>query len=318
MVDKKVDDLTRIKGIGPSRQKWFGEVLGVNSFEQLANLSPDIIESGLKEEGRIISRNTIEEWIAEAAKLADEDRSSSERKKEISKPAIQNNGWHPFASFVVEFQEHRNGNERELRTTVHHMETAEEQTLVHEMEEDTEGKVWPGLENKQLCEWMAERLDIKLRESSEAKQSVRKKTAATATPLHIEINQIRILQPLDSETPIDLGRGGAFRLHPVIKGREPFAVEAIFSVEGPANGSVPSVKYEARFYMENLDTGEERQLDDVCRGVLPRGETSCKVEVELENPSIPPGFYHITTVVTISGKPGRSMGYLRSPQLHVL
>ncbi len=314
MADKQVDDLTRIKGIGPSRQKWFNEVLGITSFKQLAALSPDIIESSLKEEGGIVSRNTVEEWITEAAELASEDQPALGQEQGAPEPAIQNNGWHPFASFVVEFQERQEGNERELRTTVHHMETAEEQTLIHEIEENTEGKTWPGLENRQLCEWMAKRLNAKLKENREAKQASKRKSTDRTAPLSIAVNQIRILQPPEGGAPVDLVAGGEPR--PFIKGNEPFTVEATFRVTDEVSRSLLPAKYEARFYMENLDTGKEWQLDDICRDTIFRsGEATCSVE--LDEPSISPGFYRVIAVITLSGRPG-SMGYLESSSLQVM
>ena len=59
-------DLTVIKGIGPVRQRWFNDSLNVYTYRELAALPAEEIESKLKAEGSITSRNDIEQWIAQA------------------------------------------------------------------------------------------------------------------------------------------------------------------------------------------------------------------------------------------------------------
>ena len=47
----QVDDLTAIRGIGRSRQKWFDQVFAVRTYDQLALLPADTIEAALKAAG---------------------------------------------------------------------------------------------------------------------------------------------------------------------------------------------------------------------------------------------------------------------------
>lgn len=129
------DELTAIKGIGASRQKWLQKTFKVQTYRDLADLSAEDIESRLKAEGKIVSRAEIETWIAQAEHLATS--------------TVKDDGWQPIASFVVEFQEHETESGIvEQRTKVHHVESDHTQ-------------LWGGIEQQALCRWMAEQLGDK-------------------------------------------------------------------------------------------------------------------------------------------------------------
>ncbi|MBZ0283708.1 MAG: hypothetical protein K8L97_23425 [Anaerolineae bacterium] len=130
-----LDELTAIKGIGASRQKWLQKTFNVQTYHDLANLSAEEIESRLKAEGKIVSHAEIETWIAQAQHLAT--------------VAVKNDGWQPIASFVVEFQEH------ETETGI-----VEQRTKVHHVESD-HTSLWAGIQQNQLCHWMIEQLGDK-------------------------------------------------------------------------------------------------------------------------------------------------------------
>jgi hypothetical protein len=65
----KCDDLTKIRGIGRAKQQWLRESLKIYTFQDLANLPVDHIESALKAEWHTVSRREIQGWIAQAQKL---------------------------------------------------------------------------------------------------------------------------------------------------------------------------------------------------------------------------------------------------------
>lgn len=306
MVDRESDDLTRIKGIGPSRQKWFRETLGVTSFDQLAKLSPDVVEAALREDGRIVSRSTIEEWMVEAARIVAEEGGSGRGQG----GPFRNNGWSPVASFVVEFQERRTDDQTEQRTLVHHMESAEEQTLIHEIEEAAVAKTWPGLESRQLCEWMMKRLVAKKGEKSAVGQGAGLPAPDVSPVAHVEMRRIQICQPSDAGIPLVVcTANGESPVPAFVKGNEPFTIEAVFSIDGQEAG------YEAVFYLKNIATGARQQLGDPCTGVTGSGESSCAVD--LDHPSIAPGLYQLAAVVTLSGGQGGA-GYLQTSRLQVI
>ena len=141
------DDLTVIPGIGPVRQRWLREALGVETYEDLAAFSADELEARMKAAGRSVSRSDIERWIGEAQRLASPE--PTEAGDELvgneapEEAAPEEEKWRPFASFVVEYQKREEGEER--RTTVHHME------------EDKDAS-WPEIVRIELCQWMLEQI----------------------------------------------------------------------------------------------------------------------------------------------------------------
>ena len=85
--DNSLDDLTMIKGIGPARQRWLKESLDVRTFGDLAALSADEIESRLKADRQIASRETIEAWIAQADRHTARAAQKSElERRKVAKP----------------------------------------------------------------------------------------------------------------------------------------------------------------------------------------------------------------------------------------
>ena len=66
---KTHDDLSAIKGIGPTRAKWLRDNFGVKTYRELAKLSITQIETRLKDAGQIVGRKDIESWISQARDL---------------------------------------------------------------------------------------------------------------------------------------------------------------------------------------------------------------------------------------------------------
>jgi hypothetical protein len=135
-VENDYDDLTVIKGIKDTRQNWLRDTLQVHTLSDLAELSVDEVMAHLPE-GQIVSRSQIESWIRQAKHLSGTHQPKAQ-------PPKRENGWHPFASFVVEFQQ-RDDHPDEKRTTVHYMEA-------------DASHMWAGQETEALCRWIAEQL----------------------------------------------------------------------------------------------------------------------------------------------------------------
>jgi len=151
----ELDDLTLIKGIGQTRQDWLHDKLNVYTYHDLATLSADDMEAELKADNQIVSHSKIEGWIEQARRLAG---ASSPQIHTL----VKEKGWQPFASFVIEFQEHEDeGQEKNQRTCVHHVEADQTRT-------------WAGIEHRELCQWMVSQLGDKVSISA---------TSQTAPPL---------------------------------------------------------------------------------------------------------------------------------------
>ncbi len=137
---KAYDDLTAIKGIREARQQWFRDTMNVHTYRELAALSVDQIETGLKAEKQFPARSMIATWISQANALAE----AVDQQIQISGRETVNvfPHWELLASFVIEFQMLKNKDgSRQQRMTAHHIET------------DT-NNVWWGIEPQESMRWM--------------------------------------------------------------------------------------------------------------------------------------------------------------------
>jgi hypothetical protein len=131
------DDLTRIKGIGEVTQQWLRDTFAVQTFHDLAQISPADIEERLKLEGKITTRSKIEEWLAQAQDLAGPISESADIEQETA--------WKTVSTFVVMFEERRAPDETRFQIKAHHMEADHTQ-------------VWPGHAHTELVRWMVDQL----------------------------------------------------------------------------------------------------------------------------------------------------------------
>ena len=326
--NRNLDNLTMIKGIGPARQRWLKESLDVQTFGDLAALSVDEIESRLKADKQIASRETIEAWIAQAdrhkvsAKRAEKRTRASKgtKAKKEGKPSAQGSkttsppvksvegddggkaqsptgkdGWKPFASFVVEYQERIiEGQVIEYRTTAHHMET-------------DMGTNWPGIEGEKHCRWMLEQLDDRIgqepiqesvKEEPVAQERVAEPIPAVRLPVKVEISQIRAFQPQQADYPVGTGKPDQpFDGH--LRSHEPFALEILFNLvgRGAADLTKEHVVFRARAYVQDQSTGKSIHLGDVGPGALVKGELA--YTAILPDVTMPPGTYRLFALVTL-------------------
>jgi hypothetical protein len=236
--EKPYDDLTVIRGIGPARQQWLQDSLGVRTYEDLAALSADDIESRLRADGQIPSRSTIEAWLVQARTLAAEAASA-----QVNSP-VQEDGWKPVASFVVEFQVREpEGKVRECRTAVHHMEK-------------DRGTHWPGIEHRRLCQWMVDQIRDEVELEPEEGELVPAEPAPAPPtpkiPTRIQIRQLRVFQPPHEGMPgrvLDPGQP----FEGLVQEGEPFVFEVDLELTGPDADSVArrQVECTARSYAYN-------------------------------------------------------------------
>lgn len=320
--DSDLDDLTMIKGIGPARQRWFEDSLDVRTFGDLAALSVDAIESRLKTDKQIASRETIETWIAEAhgraAKRAGKPTRAAKgtkAKAEVKALAGENettsqpvksaedddggkaqfptgrDGWKPFASFVVEYQERTvEGQAIEYRTTAHHMEA------------DTSTN-WPGIERQQHCHWMLEQLGDRISEEPvkgqhPAPEHPTEPVPVAKKPVRVEIAQIRAFQPPQAGNPVGTGEPDQ-PFEGYLRGDAPFALEIRFNLGGEAAADLieEQVVFRARAYVQDQSTGKSIHLGDVGPGTLVKGELAHAAI--LPDITLPAGIYRLFALVTL-------------------
>jgi hypothetical protein len=336
------DDLRKVKGIGQAREQWLRDTFNVRTFHDLAALSPDEVELRLKAEGQIVSRHTIEKWISEARRLDSEAERPALPTGEKKKPTARE-GWKPFASFVVEFQE------RETETGT------SRQTVVHHMEAD-KSKTWHGIEYRDISDWIAEQLGKEAAEPAASpavaqgfpgpemmfserlqevlvkaerllpgqvrpagdkpyerprmtEQSIVAREPMTGFPatsgLQVRVAQLEAVQFATTRTPLSYITGG-----------EPFALEAVLELSGldAVDLKTQPKALGAEFFVSNLATGSVANLGSIPPVTLHRNVTSYKIR--LPEVSLAPGLYRLQVVAQFEGAP--VTGYLDMPLLQVL
>ena len=238
--NKALDDLTKISGIGESRQNWFRESFGILTFQDLANLTVAQIEEKMQTDGLIISRKAIETWLVQASELASRVDEASQVPKElpdelltgVSSSMPREDGWKPVASFVIEYQTRKIG-ERLI----------EQRTVAHHMEKDRT-RTWPVIEGKQLCQWIINQIPQELSHNQEKQdlsytqplgESFDIKTTA------VKITQLRILQPANTTLPVQTIDPGIAAQASVLH-EQPFTFEVDFQLVGPTAEEVARSK----------------------------------------------------------------------------
>ncbi len=310
---KKPDDLTVIKGIGPARQKWLRESLDVITFADLAARSVAEIEARLKADNQIASQSTIETWIAQAREHAEAARAAETVEavtgEQENYPAAGANdsaegndggpapakkrkdGWTPFASFVVEFQERGvAGQALEFRTTVHHIEA-------------DSGTNWPGIEREKHCSWMLEQVQDRVSAAAEADQPPAAEPAeapvpAARAPVKLQISGVRAFQPPQAEKPVGGGQNGQ-PFEGRIRAHQPFALQMRFDLKGDGAAELTETpaRCQARFYIQDESTGESIHLGDAQPARLAKGQLT--YTVTLSEATSVPGSFRLFALVTL-------------------
>lgn len=224
------DDLTKITGIGESRQEWFRQSFDVRTFQDLVRLTVTQIEKKMKRDGLIVSRQAIEAWLDQAGEFTDHiderlqllEKPPAELPVEMGNSLPRENGWKPIASFVVEYQTRETDKQRK-----------EQRIVAHHMEEDRT-KTWPSIEDEQLCKWIIDQIYPEIPRNKEKQEPLptqppeeKQDTKSTA----VKITRLRIHQPANSDSPVQsIGLDTHFQAS--VLGWQPFSFEINFELVG--------------------------------------------------------------------------------------
>jgi hypothetical protein len=322
---EKYDDLTKIKGIGPTRQALFRESFGVRTYLDFAELEVDEVETELKAAGHSVSRAKIEEWQAKARnRIQANNRPSQphvEPSEEEQNPTVYSSlvaaGWEPSAVVMVKrYKRVAEAGEEQL-TTVEYL-----QVEARDWAYDRFGPNETEIVFEQLPEWIQDQESRRTQGTAEAKEKPQIDTpTAVATlveamPVCVKVTQVRVFQPPKAEIPLGTGKAGAV-FGGTVKGGQPFALEASFELCGPAADDVVKrqTTYNVQFYVRNLTTRAKKHLGDTKPDPLIEGKspyTGTLPEVTLQS-----GLYCLRVLATLQGMPP-IMGYLEVPMLQVV
>lgn len=285
------NDLTTIRGIGPSRQRWLAQEFGVRTYAQLAALAPDEIEARLKNAGKLSSRAEIEGWVAQATQLAAATPPPAERE------------WMPAATFVVEFQQHEGSTARPAwRTVVHHLEA-------------DLGQTWPDVEVDGVYAWLRRRVVGLQPEPPAAQSAVQpavEQAPSLAAPVALRARQVRVSQPPAYSTALDPTQPA-----PPLLGHVRHDAPLSFEVELEPVSDGPTTAapdYTARFQIHNLSrSGKPDWLDMQPRPAAAGDKT---YRARLSDLRLEPGLYGLSILINSAGPAG--VIHLRLPKLNVL
>lgn len=328
--EREYDDLTVISGIKEKRQQLLRDSLNVRTYLDLAELSIEEIESALKAEGQIVSRDAIREWIAQAKERAATVNSSSQHDKEHT----GDSEWTQFASFVVAFETRKVDDQIE-----------EKRTTVHYVEEDTgetwQGPSWSGIVSEQPCQWMLEQLDEKDWQQPKEERPTQapptevprveppptepppvettptEPSPAEVPPMTVEITQIRAFQPPGINIPTGIGEANQPFIGLLRRG-EPFVLEVAFVLPELAAADILTreIPYGANFYVRNMATGASLSLGDTEPDTIVSGKASYLAKLP-DEVALQPGMYHLGVLLRLRSRPP-SATHLEVPLLQVV
>lgn len=321
------EDLTVISGIGKSRQQWLRKNFDVRTLADLANLSANDLETQLKANGRVISRDQIESWLEQARQLTSHPNAAD--------VAIQ---------FVVHFHQHRDEND-----VIHY------QTKVRHTEADKSAE-WPGIELTQLSAWMMEALNPqinppmapipevrsipspniapvtapnissdryhRLLARAQGNPPVSRVEAAPAQPPPAGSRDQRLVikaESLDRPAPppmvienaaVQFGKIEV--IAPLIAQRNtPFTVETRFEL---SSTTADAAECSVSFYAHQRTSGKVIDLGVAHVRYIPDGKNGC--QADLSNIELDPGAYRLQVVIRVRGASGP--GYGEMPFIRVL
>jgi hypothetical protein len=291
------DNLTLIKGIGPARQKWLGELFAVHTFEALGKLSVEEAEKKAKESGKILAHGDISDWIAQANQFATQKANMASPDNPKQKAERAQSLWRPFASFVVEFQEMKEADETHWRTKVHYMEADLEKT-------------WHGIERDQIAVWIAQHIQIT--EEVEKPKTVQVVKQRAYKAAEIKPTEVRILQQPNYLSKVDvIEPERPFLGH--VKHEQPVLLEVDFESDTDLMSEADhlSAYYTAQCQVNNV-THVEKTLFLEMEGNVSKNRLTYRTNLD----ALEPGMYRLA--VMMRGKQPLGVSYFELPLLNVL
>lgn len=331
--ENKQDDLTQIKGVGKVRQDWFKKVLKVETLQEFAALSADEIESQMKREGQIISRDEIEQWLTQAQNLAPPQKmkaeESSKMKDNNEKNAPQEKEqWEWLNAFVIEFCALKSAvstKKREIR--VYPLKISKEGDWLENGGSKKTPKTFTDYDLPWT--WMLEQINTEEWQKPKTVKAIPKPPKPTKAPAEtsvqinvptidtlptVKIHQIRAYQPPDVNRPAVIGEVDQPFLGSV-RSDKPFALEVEFAIsEMISDETARSGGYRAEFHARQMNSKTSFALGETMLDLLFRNRLS--YTARLPQTRLKPGIYHLGAQVKFRSRPPK-VTYLELPMFQV-
>ncbi|MBW4578715.1 MAG: hypothetical protein KME42_03965 [Tildeniella nuda ZEHNDER 1965/U140] len=311
---KDRNDLTQIRGIGAVRKRWLNS-FGIDTIADLAQASADAIEAQAKSDGRTLSREELEAWLAQAqvhhVKASLEQADSFEAIAEtVQANSIEDHteiaceqplpDWNSIASFKVDYQSRWVNGKAEQRITAHHLETDAIES-------------WSTFETDWIQQWLHDRVEMALPLLQTENSIVAESTVAES--IVAEITQLRVMQPYYMKVPMVADRNSPIFSN-AIQTDQPFALEVSIQFAGLTQANQhKQIAYRVQCFARNLATGVTDSLEDVTAHSL-----SDDSAYTILLPSLrlrQSGTYRLKVLVTLPQAPA-ALGQFKVPMLQVV
>jgi len=280
---QKMDDLKQINGIKSGIEHHLNAA-GINTFSQLASMTPDELAQVLTEvPGLTAERITKKDWVGQARQLA-----AAVEGKETSHPITDS---HPHYSF---FTVHLllDDNKNVKRTSVTHVQS----------QENSANDVWAGWDQERLFQFIKEsaalhlpRYEDKWVPQATAPASIQSLPQSSDETISdssmpdiqekLKLSNVEIVTA-DLEGPQHLVQSG-----------QPFNIKLMLDLASVRIPRTGSIHYSASIIARKRGSGEHRQIVGEATGeFLPTD----RVIVDVDGLKLPVGLYHIEAFVNLN------------------
>ena len=210
------------------------------------------------------------------------EQGNPSQEKNVTEQDDTTQEWNSLASFVVEFQSKTGAEQTEQRTIVNQQSTGRV-------------SIWPGIETEQIPKWLQQQLSeiISTEPAPELLQ------AATLTPLSIEFEQLRLLQPPQTKMPLVSN----LNIFPgCLNSNKPFILEVSWKLLGTISPEVTPYPpyYRIQVYARDRTTGRITTISETLP--VPLSNDKSFYNNVLPETSLPAGIYRLQLLITLQGK----------------
>lgn len=329
-------NLTSIRGIGAARKQWLNS-LGIYTIADLAHASADEIESQFKNNGRSLSRNELDEWIAQAqlqqatlslqpvTSLYQENETHDNETVNIHDTKLSLETTSQIAS-DVELIASENTPEKtpeknsdtsatewnsiasfkvEYQTRFV-QDKLEQQIVIHHLETGVV-ECQPSFETCFIQEWMLAQIG-----TTELQSKIEPSDKPDITPI---ITQLRVIQAQHLESGMIADKTCPL-FSDAIQADEPFDLEVLAQFTGfPDTTMREQVTYQVQCIAHDLSTGLTANLGEVrAKGFISNNTIHSAL---LPNLVLSPGIYRLKVLVTLQDALATS-SYFKVPMLQVV
>jgi hypothetical protein len=324
--NKKFDDLTVIKGIKTTRQQWLRESLNIETYGQLASLSSEKIISQFKKDQRkpLPSRDDVEQWIADARKLATADLTSLQVKdpKEIQPAAISEYSsalpnWNSIGAFFVQLQIRKVEEEKiEERVMAKHIPVAENGTWLEEDPQKEPVEFTDDRQGEHFYDWMRAQVISKFDKENHVIARYAETTLQEAQQINLDVTKLSVYQPPNTLVPLGIVEKGKL-FNGFIIGNEAFNIEISIELSSTPSSDIhiKGTRFKVRCYAYSRSTGKQLNLGDTKPEPLIKNKLA--YTTILKEAILPPGMYLLKVIPELMGSVN-TIGLFEFPFFQVL